>query len=214
MRTRRPRRNVFTLIELLVVIAIIAILAAMLLPALAKARDKATSISCMNNLKQYGLGLMMYVNDYKNYTSPMERYDGTVAVGPWNTTACWLCPICGPWVSTYITDTNVYQCPGSPSVIGTGGHGSYGYNCQVRNQKITVMQTPTEVPMFSDANCHYINPAADRTGGCGPCGNVTPCPRVAWTRHNNGMNLVFGDGHATWLTAAKADARSYPWYVH
>jgi prepilin-type N-terminal cleavage/methylation domain-containing protein/prepilin-type processing-associated H-X9-DG protein len=79
--SHRPRGGVkaFTLIELLVVIAIIAILAAMLLPALAKAKEKAKRIQCINSLKQMGAAMQMYTGD-NNSTYPILKWSGTGSI--------------------------------------------------------------------------------------------------------------------------------------
>ncbi len=120
-RRRRAGTAAFTLIELLVVIAIIAILAAILFPVFAQAREKARATACVSNMKQIGLAMMSYSQDYdETYVANVSRTGSTFS----GTNRNWL--YWAAAIQPYMKTTGLFECP-SAVRTNTGGSGGIDY---------------------------------------------------------------------------------------
>ena len=218
-----PRRKGFTLIELLVVIAIIAILAAILFPAFARARENARRTSCLSNMKQLGLGVMQYLQDYDGSYPPKATATANISPdpapgGPMTTLGGWLFP---QIIYPYTKSLQISICPsGNNLYLAQPYLGHYGANDSIMpndtggiNDSAIVASSKTY--LLSDFGSYLMVPwAVTNPGsifylpGAGEAG--LDCSAVPDTlrsdcqigRHFGGNSMAYADGHAKWLKAS------------
>lgn len=185
------KKKGFTLIELLVVIAIIAILAAMLLPALARAREQARRANCISNLKQMGLACHMYAQDYSEL---FPRSAGTAA-------ADLTILITG----NYITATKTYICPSSSDKATTA---SPWLNATSQSLSYAYAMDCTESDVVDTALMIDKSDTSTAIWTAGLSGGKL----TGATNHSGGegVNALYMDGHVSWITASKAGYDTLP----
>ncbi len=228
----------FTLIELLVVIAIISILMAMLLPALKSAKDEAIKASCMSNLKQIGLSVPMYANDFNGYMfpesgahpdapsgtkywpdflciyfDPSAKIDtaGSQSVGKMSKT--------GTWQSNWHKKSHVCDCPAIDQSQKVQDAHDYAMNSGYRWRTDFPADSPTKLDSYKKPSLFIQflcngNPGFAVTGSYADYGffpwNVSDKNAVGgYAPHNKRAASVFLDGHLG--SIKKTDIQNYTW---
>ncbi|RYX83832.1 DUF1559 domain-containing protein [bacterium] len=207
-------RKAFTLIELLVVIAIIAILAAILFPVFARARENARRASCQSNLKQIGLGVMQYTQDYDEYLPSFAR-DGTSATNKFVSDYT----IWADAIQPYVKSTQLFVCP---SNTFANAPQSVQTNATVR---MSYCATDPAVGSNAGAFGDYLRPpvgivdlensaetfmVGEPAQGATDAGYVIFAPpgsngRRPGAIHFTGSNWLYADGHVKYLDLSRAD---------
>ncbi|RYG73540.1 DUF1559 domain-containing protein [bacterium] len=204
---RRESRRGFTLIELLVVIAIIAILAAILFPVFGRARENARRSSCQSNLKQLCLAVAQYSQDYDNCFPLYRQPIATSNTYGWADS-----------LFTYTKSTQLLQCPSNSDVAPTTpqafGYTDYCYNLALStnpgsNAQVgvseAVLQFPSLTLIFIESFVANVagstvdnGTARTASRGSSNTAGLAFGPNQHTTRHLDGANIAFTDGHVKW----------------